>query len=231
MKDFINKIKIGREWDKIWNSTNHQDIISFFYSFHKGSQKFSNQEILKGIRSEFRGNLDFWKLFNKWKREIDQTEIEISNIYQKIQTEIKKFPFRDKIQTDLDSNKILHWVFKFENGESVDLYIDGVCNLIFNGERQIIKYKLGYLDQRKFINLANSITDSKDLKNRPEKEKSKYDKLVNIIKIREEQLKKMDNNDPNKKLLQNELDSYKEKVSKMKQGKFESLKFIDFKNI
>ena len=60
--------------------------------------------------------------------------------------------------------------------------------------------------------------------------RARYDKLVDNIKLREEQLKKMSKTDKERTALENELDNYKRAAERMKtKHKFENIKsFIGF---
>ena len=118
--------------------------------------------------------------------------------------------------------------------------------IIFNDKVNIITFKFPQNDPNfnHFVNLANRITnesiDRKSRSSNNSKSKNdnsanpirlKFNKLKEIVKIREEQLSKMSKNDPNRKSLENELNSYKDKISQMKkQYQFEHMiSFSKFK--
>ncbi len=240
-KKKLKKIKL-KEWDDRWYSENKGNILEFMIGNEFGTD-------FNAVRDVFKGDDRFWSLYDEWLKEKKNKSDEyekiikkLNDLYDEIYDDWRSYPYLDKIKTVKTMDKI-KWIYKLENGKIISLLDNKL-------ETPDSTFTLDSFFKNKFIGLANRITDNskqrtksndnthnhysnskKDQKNDPIR--SRWNKLKDIVKLREEQLRKMSDNDPNKKFLQNELDSYKRKIDQMKsQYKFEKLNsFSEFKLI
>lgn len=225
-----------KKWEEKWLGIEKQKLVSFIQEEILRSSHISNSDI-DDVKKRFFGNDDFWVRYEKWedadkKKKEEQEKLlkEIDDLYNNIIIDFKNYPYRDKIL--LNSDKSI-FSYRFENGDIFKLNISGKYEIHYQGMGYIVSESL----YSKFIDLVSQI--AKKSTDRPGKwkqktdtpkdlNKSRYDKLKDLVKIRQDQLDKMDSKDPNKKLLKNELDSYKAKIKQMKdQYKFENLRSFE----
>jgi hypothetical protein len=217
-----------KKWEDRWSKVDREELRSFT------KEKFQIKSLEK-VKKKFFADDNFWDLYDEWidkkrkkKEEQDRLIKELDNLYKKILLDYEAYPYRDKISVENSSFR-----YRFEDGTIFTLYMDNSNKLNYRG----ITYRVGDETYISFLAIVSGI--AKNCTNRPGQWRSKtntskdpnrikYDKLKDIIKIREDQLNKMDDKDPNKKLLRNELESYKRKVQQMKdQYKFENLRSFE----
>lgn len=231
-KKELKKIKL-KEWDDRWNSENKVDILQFMIDNKLGND-------FNEVQKVFKGDDRFWSLYDKWLKEkkiksdeYDRIKKKIVDLYDQIYFDWRSNPYVDKVKTIKIEGKI-KWIYKLENGTIISLLDNKL-------ETPDSTFSLDSFFKNMFIDLANKITDNSKQRTKPNDNnyhnssynkknqendpiRSKWNKLKDIVKLREDQLRNMPNSDPNKKLLQNELDSYKRKIDQMKsQYKFEKL--------
>jgi hypothetical protein len=179
------------------------------------------------------------------KKEQQRIENELLELINKIVDDFNKNPWNDKYSTPI-INGITTFKYRFENGHSFEMNDDV---LIYIDDEFQRTYRVGLSFKIKFINIINDII--KNGVRRPNKQSNKsssrvyeepkktgdtkrdrYNSISHKIIIREEQLKKMSKNDPERKPLENELDNYKKIRDKMKSDyKFENISsFNHFNN-
>lgn len=155
-----------------------------------------------------------------------KNEQELEILYSKILSDWKSSPYVDKYSTDpqgytfyyrFDNNDIftingrtIRVTICIENKEYSNISdyfrekFDGLFNYI----------KTSFKEKEKTYNKPKQPIYKQKISSNPTKDK--FNKLKNNIKVREEQLKHMSSDDPNKILLQNELDNLKIAVNRMK---------------
>jgi hypothetical protein len=168
---------------------------------------------------------------------------ELDDLFSAIVKDFSNNPYSDKYSTPTRNGKVC-FDYKFENGDTFDM-----CDDRINYKNS--SYTVGTLYRNKFVSLCNEISgkgrtrpggskswssgsssgsrySSKTKSDDPNKDR--YDKLMDNIKLREEQLKRMSKTDPDRGALENELDNYKRAAKRMKdRHKFENIKsFIGF---
>ena len=194
------------------------------------------------IKSRWENDLKLWEFFDQYlakkkKKEQDQLRIkrELDKLYQDIINDYKNNKYWDKYKTHADAyGKVYKVVYTFENGKTVKLVGN---ELTYNG----MIYTIGLLYKSKFVTLFNTINDdmSTSAKNRPngsrdghgyksyagKKKRNRYanpkrglyETLMETIAQREEQLKNMSQNDPDRASLENELNVAKRQAEKIKE--------------
>ena len=136
-------------------------------------------------------------------------------------------PYSDKYSTPRRNGKIC-FDYKFENGDEFQM-----CENEIKYKNSI--YTVSNTYRNKFVNLCNEIAQkgrtrpsgsrysSKTKTEDPNKDR--YNKLMDNIRLREQQLKKMSSVDPERTALENELDNYKRAAKRMKDRfQFENIK-------
>lgn len=232
------------EWDSVWDEIIYYDydnFISFIekeyrYELHK---KFKRYYLFKSdvdaFKKHIRGDSSIFKKYSSFKKTREEKEKEKENnqnnqnkikkelddLYYDLQLDFYKNSYDDKVESRGGL-----FTYRFEDGHILTI------------QKNVIKYKgstytVGIIYQNKFVDLANYIVNNcrkrngyenksknSGYKSNNDPKRDKYDKLLNLIKIREEQLKKT----PNDSYLKNELDNYRRAVSRMKsQYKFENI--------
>jgi hypothetical protein len=170
---------------------------------------------------------------------------ELDDLFSAIVKDFSNNPYSDKYSTPRRNGKVC-FDYKFENGDTFDM-----CDNKINYKNST--YTVGLIYRNKFVNLCNEIVgkgrtrpggskswsggsssgsgsrySSKTKSNDPNRDR--YDKLMDNIKLREQQLRKMSKTDPERSALENELDNYKRAAERMKtRHKFENIKsFVGF---
>lgn len=188
------------------------------------------------------------------KKKADDIERDLNILYRNFVNDFNSAPYNDKFDTPLKGGET-SFEYRFENGNTILIYGK---NLIFtdviSGFRT--SYTLSLLWANIFIKKANEIIHSavtrkgrsysqsqkssqssqnsyvhKETPKTGDPIRDKYNLLNDKIRLREEQLKGMDKNNPDRESLENELKSYKKVRDRIKQqNKFESkvYKFSDF---
>ncbi len=209
------------------------------------------QDIRKKYRGDFEiwDKFDAW-LVNQKKREEDERQKkeaerqeqkrlkkELDELIYNLISDFKKAPYQDKASTPtIDGEICFKYIFE-DNSE-----------LLLKENKLIYKnttYTLGLIYRNKFVELANNLFNSqlwKSRHQRPGGQKKKtqssssnnpksnhpkwelYQNLKQTVLRREDQLKKMSKNDPDRASLENEYKVAKAKLDKMKnQYQFEHL--------
>jgi hypothetical protein len=183
----------------------------------------------------------------RYEKEQRQKRItkELDDLFSAIVKDFSNNPYSDKYSTPRRNGKVC-FDYKFENGDTFDM-----CDNKINYKNST--YTVGLIYRNKFVNLCNEIVEkgrtrpggskswsggsssgsgsrysSKTKSNDPNRDR--YDKLMDNIKLREQQLRKMSKTDPERSALENELDNYKRAAERMKtRHKFENIKsFVGF---
>ena len=184
--------------------------------------------------------------------EQERLERELNDLFNRIVRDFQNNPWSDKFDTPTVGGKTT-FKYRFENGWTFEMKYN---EIIYTDDKYRHGYTVGLIWRNKFVQLANEIiakgkrrpTSSSgksghdyQKKSEPFREtpktgnpqRDKYNTLNDKIKLREEQLRKMKPNDPDRTALENELNAYKRVRDKMKkEHKFENLKtfegFFDF---
>jgi len=208
---------------------------------------------LQTIKSDFEGDMELWDKFDKWlkekkEKERKQAEIkkELDDLKERLMSDFRDAPYIDKFDTPIINGKVC-FDYIFENGDTFKMCDNEITYSGKNskGVHVDIRYTIGLIYKNIFVSLINSIitnarsrkgggsssssNSSNKSKSRPgqstDPKRNRYDELLDKIKLREEQIKKMSNSDPNKQQLQNELDNYKRAAERMKDKyQFEHIK-------
>jgi hypothetical protein len=128
-------------------------------------------------------------------------------------------------------NRSIHFTYNFNNGYKLNLIDEYLFLSNKNGE-EINSFNLDSIQVIEFYRLINKIIDRTEshrthqtesdksrTKSEPKVESTgntKLDKILEKIKLREEQLRKMRSNDTERSALENELNTYKNIANKMK---------------
>lgn len=181
----------------------------------------------------------------RYEKEQRQKRItkELDDLFSAIVKDFSNNPYSDKYSTPRRNGKVC-FDYKFENGDTFDM-----CDDQINYKRST--YTVGLIYRNKFVNLCNEIVgkgrprpggskswsgssssgssssgsrySSKTKSDDPNRDR--YNKLMDNIRLREEQLKKMSKTDSERPALENELDNYKRAAKRMKDRyQFENIK-------
>ena len=138
-------------------------------------------------------------------------------------------PYSDKHQSLITSSSIISFTYKFENGYTYTLN-DKEIKVYNRLSKNMSSYRLDDIYYSKFLKLILEIKKNsynRNYYNQYRKEQtgesmirktsnSRLDKMNEKITIREEQLRKMKNNNPDRITLENELNTYKNIFKKIK---------------
>lgn len=161
----------------------------------------------------------------------------IEKIFNLIVKDFNNSPYNDKYEIQsISSFDYISFIYKFDNGYSFKMISD--CISIYDrNNRSISSYTLSPHYYKIFLELVLEINqksksrynqNSRQYYKRDYQQKVKeepkvkstgnqrLDKILEKIKLREEQLSKMSKNDPNRPSLINELETYKNVANKMK---------------
>lgn len=174
-----------------------------------------------------------------------EVKIELDNLFSRMVKDFSNNPYKDKYKTPIE-NGVVSFTYTFEQGDTIKI----INNKITYNKGV---YTVSDLYKYKFIRLANEIMEKGRVRNKANNRdnedatnansrnnsfgnKSKnpnhiksglYKTLKDTVKQREDQLKKLSRNDPERVALENELNSAKRKVSEMNS----KYKFEKFNNI
>ncbi len=174
--------------------------------------------------------------YDYWSRNDNSHKIE--KIFNLIVKDFNNSPYNDKYETKtISSLDYISFTYKFENGYTFNMISDSIF-LYDRNHIKISSYTLNTHYYRIFLELVLEINKKsksrynqnsrqyykRDYDRQKVKEESKVkstgnpklDKVLEKIKLREEQLSKMSKNDPNRLSLINELETYKNVANKMK---------------
>lgn len=163
----------------------------------------------------------------RYQREQRQKKVtkELDDLYSALIKDFSNNPYSDKYSTPRRNGKIC-FDYKFENGDEFQM-----CENEIKYKNSI--YTVSNTYRNKFVNLCNEIAQKG--KTRPsgsrysskseDPNKDRYNKLMDNIRLREQQLRKMSSVDPERTALENELDNYKRAAKRMKDRfQFENIK-------
>ena len=204
------------------------------------------EKIRREAESRYQSSYEKWRTeyessrhesdYEKWKRERYKREEDksdnnskVDKIFNLIVKDFSSNPYHDKIQSLGSSHSIISFNYKFENGFRFTLNDKDIRVYNRDGEN-ISSYRLGDSYHLKFLKLILEIKQkaqhrfNEKTKREQPKEESKVnstgnprlDKINEKIVLREEQLRKMKANDPERQALVNELETYKNVAKKMK---------------
>lgn len=194
----------------------------------------------------------------KKKSEQQRIENELNDLFNRVVRDFQNNPWSDKFSTPKVGDKTT-FKYRFENGWTFEMNDD---QIMYIDDKYRHGYTVGLTWRNKFVQLANEIIakgkrrpttggsssgssgsgqSGYQKKSEPFREspktgnpqRDKYNLINDKIKLREDQLRKMKPNDPDRTALENELNAYKRVRDKMKkEHKFENLKtfegFFDF---
>ena len=255
-KKYRENRRIISECDKKWNSYIVKDLDKFRgfikdeykeldkkffkYTYFYGISDFENlQNYLRKNAKLYTDVVDDFILHLKTEESERNKQKEISkeldDIENRIIKDFLKNPYRDKF--DISSSGLSQTIlYTFEEGDTCRLQEK---KLTYSSNKTI--YTLGMLSQLRFLKLFATLLEKS--KQRPagssrrkpgstgDPNRDKYNKLKEKIGLREDQLRKMKSNDPEREALQNELDNYKRAAKRMKdQYKFENI-YSDMKHL
>jgi hypothetical protein len=192
--------------------------------------------------SRYESEYEKWKR-ERYKREEDKSDInnKVDKLFDLLVKDFTNNPYQDKLESLSGSYSMISFTYKFENGFKFTLNDKEIRVYNRNGEN-ISSYRLGDTYHLKFLKLIlemkqksqqrfrerNYRTYSEydfnskfnDYKREQPKVKStgnpRLDKINEKIVLREEQLRKMKANDPEREALVNELKTYKNVAEKIK---------------
>lgn len=177
--------------------------------------------------------------YEKWKRERykreDKYDInnKVDKLFNLIVKDFSNNPYYDKIESLSSSHSTISFIYKFENGFKFTLN-DKEIRVYNRGNENISSYRLSESYHLKFLKLileikqksqhrSNEKTKREYKRDQPKTEPKvkttgnpRLDKINEKILLREEQLRKMKSNDPERQALVNELATYKNVADKMK---------------
>lgn len=161
----------------------------------------------------------------------------IEKIYNLIVKDFNNSPYNDKYEVKtISSLDYISFIYKFDNGYTFNMISDSI-SLKDRNNTVISSYTLSPHYYKIFLELVLEINqksksrynqNSRQYYKRDYEQKVKeepkvkstdnprLDKILEKIKLREEQLSKMSKNDPNRSALINELETYKNVANKMK---------------
>ena len=178
----------------------------------------------------------------KRRDEQERIEKELNDLFNRIVRDFQNNPWSDKFDTPTVGGKTT-FKYRFENGWTFEMTGN---EIIYTDDKYRHGYTVGLIWRNKFVQLANEIIakgkrrptsssgksgqdykKSEPFRETPKtgnSQRDKYNTLNDKIKLREEQLRKMKPNDPDRTALENELNAYKRVRDKIKkEHKFEKL--------
>lgn len=183
----------------------------------------------------------------KKKSEQQRIENELNDLFNRVVRDFQNNPWSDKFDTPTVGGKTT-FKYRFENGWTFEMKDNEIS---YTDDKYRHGYTVGLIWRKKFVQLANEIIakgkrrpasssgnsgQGYQKKSEPFREtpktgnpqRDKYNTLNDKIKLREDQLRKMKPNDPDRTALENELNAYKRVRDKMKKEyKFENLKTFE----
>jgi hypothetical protein len=187
-------------------------------------------------RTRYQSDYESWKRKQSERENKSETNSKVDKIFDLLVKDFSNNPYHDKLISLGSSYDIISFTYKFENGFKFTLNDKEIRIYNRNGEN-ISSYRLGDLYHLKFLKLILEMKEKSqhrfkdnfnskynDYKREQPKEEPKVkstgnirlDKINEKILLREEQLRKMKNNDPERPALENELNTYKNIAKKIK---------------
>lgn len=165
-------------------------------------------------------------------KQIDKKEIlkrkwlnNTREVFNRIEKEIKIFPFKDKVVKSINSDGRPQLDYRFENGDLVKLIFKDNTSfeIKFRLRNENTHYKIKSAKLYANLNYISSLADDcidriqtkESITNHPLKDK--YNLIVRKIKLRVEEINKMPLNNPKREALINELNTYKKIAGKLKE--------------
>lgn len=218
-------------------------IISIYFAFtdDKVDEKYTDfgtkERFDEGYYDENTERNRYQSDYESWKRKQYKTETnsKVDKIFDLLVKDFSNNPYHDKLES-LGSSYIISFQYKFENGFRFTLNDKKIKIYDRNGEN-ISSYRLSDIYHLKFLKLILEMKEKaqhrfkddfnskhNDYKREQPKEEPKVkstgnirlDKINEKILLREEQLRKMKKNDPERPALENELNTYKNIAKKIK---------------
>lgn len=244
--------ELRKKWNKRWQDANQEEFKDFFKEVYSEYVKSNFRgwvmdSDLSTIKSDFLDDMELWEKFDKWlsdkkEKERKQAKIkkELDDLKERLISDFRSAPYSDKFETPTINGKVC-FHYTFENGDTFKMCDNEITysGNNSNGKLVNITYTVGLIYRSAFVSIANSIINNarnrrtsgySSSSNSYKKSKStdpkrnRYDEILDKIKLREAQIKKMSDSDPNKQQLKNELDNYKRAAERMKDKyKFEHL--------
>ncbi len=198
--------------------------------YESGYEKWKREYESSRYESEY----EKWQR-ERYKREEDKSDInnKVDKLFKLIVKDFSNNPYYDKIESLSSSHSTISFIYKFENGFKFTLN-DKEIRVYNRGNENISSYRLGESYHLKFLKLileikqkaqhrSNEKTKREYKREQPKTEPKvkptgnpRLDKINEKIVLREEQLRKMKANDPEREALVNELKTYKNVAEKMK---------------
>ena len=169
------------------------------------------------------------KLSDKKKSWIDETDVMLNLVL----TEFKEYPFKDKYHKYINLNSLPQLEYIFESKRKVSFVFtnDKTFNIMYYKGDKFTHYAITSNRLYKILNEISNFCDTcvertTNKKVEPVVEskytnldpslKEKYNLIVRQIKLRQEELNKMDKNDKKRVPLENELVAYKKAADRIK---------------
>jgi hypothetical protein len=241
----------GARWSRYISSSEldeirlkHRGDMAIWEKFDKWLPKYRKDK--KESEERYRRERERERYENEQKQQ--KIKKDLDDLYSAIVKDFSNNPYFDKYSTQIRNGNVC-FDYKFENGDTFN-----ICGYKITYKKST--YTVGTTSKDRFVKLCNNISQhgrkrpggskswssgsgsgSSDSGSRyssktksDDPNRARYDKLVDNIKLREEQLKKMSKTDKERTALENELDNYKRAAERMKtKHKFENIKsFIGF---
>ena len=216
-------------------------LLAFFDISIKTEKKENNKKENKSKYESDSYKYDSYKSYNHRSSEEDNNR-KLEKILNLVIKDFNNSPYKDKYICKTIGNNV-YFQYNFNNGYKLTISDEYLVLVKSNGEK-LNSFILDTLQVIQIYQLINKIIDNSVNRNQrtysqsdydrakrkydeyrgfnnsePKVEKSgnpKLDKILEKIKLREEQLSKMRSNDPERSSLQNELNTYKNIANKMK---------------
>lgn len=247
VSDEKSKKQLRKEWDKRWEQADRDQFLKFYSNVIKGEKSINvtNRELDK-VYNDWRGDMSFWDKFDEWRKDLENKQQqkqklkrELYDLYIRLIEDWNSSPYLDKISSVRQSNSKVKIIYTFEDGDTLIMKDNKIKYHLRNSAKI---YTVGLFYKNKFVHVLNKMMNNGG--NRPNKggykskSKSKstnnkysshpkgklYHSLLDTIIQREEQLRNMSKNDPDRKAFENELKVAKDKLENLKSKyKFENL--------
>ena len=209
---------------------------AIFLLFNFGSEDTEYEEKKEKKKKKEKSFYNTYDDDDYWSRNDNSHKIE--KIFNLIVKDFNNSPYNDKYEVKtISSLDYISFTYKFENGYTFSMISDSIF-LYDRNHIKISSYTLSSYYYKIFLELVLEINkksksrynqnsrqyykrdyDGQKVKEEPKVKSTgnpRLDKILEKIKLREEQLSKMSKNDPNRLALINELETYKNVANKMK---------------
>lgn len=215
--------ELKKKWNKRWLESDKDEFKDFFREIYKdyvdkNLSKYILSSDLETIKSDFEGDMELWEKFDKWlsdkkEKERKQAEIkkELDDLKERLISDFRSAPYSDKFETPTINGKVC-FHYTFENGDTFKMCDNEITysGNNSNGKLVNITYTVGLIYRSAFVSIANSIINNarnrrtsgySSSSNSYKKSKStdpkrnRYDEILDKIKLREAQIKKMSDSD------------------------------------